>query len=184
MYYGLYAEVENAQYTGPGFLDVAFDTRINVEYDERIERYIDKLAFDPERDVYDRGNAVYVRFTYPESFSGNISYRRFDENPNGSPKWTTSPPNEISGFPAGIGVARRQQMFRDSIMKSFESAAASLVSNMSASVSTGDISTSTASATSTRQHSSGRLTHFLILETWIDPVSEAVWTLAVARSAN
>jgi hypothetical protein len=184
MYYGIYAEVENSQYTGAGFFEVAVDTKVTIEYDQQIERYLDKLVFDPERDVYDRGNAVYVRFTYPESFPGDISYHHFDKNHNGSPKWTTSPPNVINGHMASIGFARRQERFQDSIIKSFESAAASFVSSMSTSVSADAVTTFTSSASSTHQHSRGRLTHFLVLETWVDPNTEYVYTLAVARNAN
>jgi hypothetical protein len=183
MYYGVYAEVESSQHTGAGFFDVAVDTTVNIEYDQQIERYLDKLVFDPERDVFTWNNAVYVRFTYPESFPGNISYQ-FDKNPNGSPKWTTSPPNEINGFPAGVGFGRRQERFRDTVIKSYEAAAASFVSIMSSSVSSSETSTFSQGTSSVRQQSSGRLTSFLVLETWIDPVSEAVWTLAVARNGN
>jgi hypothetical protein len=183
MYYGVYAEVENSQYTGAGFLEVSVDTTVKIEYDQQTERYLDKLVFDPKRDVFTRNNAVYIRFTYPASFPGDISYQS-EKNPNGSPKWTTSPPHEINGIPAGVGFARKQERFRDAVMKSYEAAAASFVSNISSSVTSGEVATSNQGASFVRQQSRGRLTSFLVLETWIDPASEAVWTLAVARNAN
>jgi hypothetical protein len=183
MYFGVSAEVESSQYTGVGFFEVAVDTTVTVEYDQQIERYLDKLVFDPERDVFTMNNAVYVRFTYPASFPGNISYQ-FDRNPNGSPRWTTSPPHEISGFPVGIGFVRRQERLRDAVMKSYEAAVASIVSNMSSSMTSGETVTSNQSTSFVLQQSKGKLTSFLVLETWIDPVSEAVWTLAVARNAD
>jgi hypothetical protein len=183
MYYGVYAEVENSQYTGAGFFEIAVDTTVKLEYDQQIEQYLDKLVFDPKRDVFTRNNAVYIRFTYPEPFPGDISYLS-DKNPNGNPKWTTNPPHEINGFPAGVGVARRQERLRDTVMKSYEAAAASFVSNISSSVTSGEVATSNQGASFVREQSRGRLTSFLVLETWIDPASEAVWTLAVARSAN
>jgi hypothetical protein len=127
---------------------------------------------------------VYIRFTYPASFPGNIRYR-FDKNPNGSPGWITSPPHEINGFPAGVGFARRQERLRDAVMKSYEAAAAFMVSNISSSLTSGETSTFSQGNTSfVRQQSKGKLTSFLVLETWIDPASEAVWTLVVAQSAN
>jgi hypothetical protein len=184
MYYGVYAEVENSQHTGAGFFEVSVDTTVNIEYDQQIEQYLDKLVFDPKRDVFSRNNAVYVRFTYPASFPGDINYQS-DKNPNGSPKWTTSPPHEINGFPASVGFVRRQERLRDAVIKSYEAAAASFVSNVSSSITSSDISTFSQGNTSfVRQQSKGKLTSFLVLETWIDPVSEAVWTLAVARSAD
>jgi hypothetical protein len=183
MYYGVYAEVESSQYTGAGFFEVAVDTTVKIEYGQQIERYLDRLVFDPKRDVFTRNNAVYIRFTYPASFPGDIDYQ-FDKNPNGSPKWTTSPPHEINGFPTGVGVARRQERLRDTVMKSYEAAAASFVSNISSSITSSETATSNQGASFVRQQSKGKLTSFLVLETWIDPVSEAVWTLAVARSAD
>jgi hypothetical protein len=56
---------------------------------------------------------------------------------------------------------------------------------MSSSVTSGETSTFSQGNTSfVRHESKGKLTSFLALETWIDPASEAVWTLFVAQSSN
>ena len=183
MYHGIRADVEAVQNVGTGYLDYFANSKIAVEYDQQIEQYLDKLTFDPDRDVFTRNNVVFIRFTYPAAFPGNISYH-FDKNPNGSPKWTSSPPSEIGGFMAGVGFARRQQRIRDTIVKSYESAVASLVTRISSSITASDTSTFTQGTSFFHQQSEGRLANFLVIETWIDPSTEAVWTLAVARNAD
>jgi len=182
MFYSVQAVVESMQITG-GFLDHVANTSITVEFDQELERYIDRLTFDPERDLFIRDNAVFIRFTYPASFPGNISYH-FGRNPNGSPRWTNSPPQEINGFKVGVGFSRRQARIRDTIMRSAESAVAALVSRVSSVVQAGETSTFVFGDTHVRHQSIGRLTHFTILEIWIDPDTESVWTLAVARNAD
>ena len=182
MFHGLQVEVFHTQSIGAGFFDYYLNTSINVEFDRNLDTYLDKLSFDPEKDIFKRNNAVFVRFTYPGSFPGDINYIS-DKNANGSPRWTTSPP-QIDGFIAGVGFVRRQERIRDALIRSAEAAAASIVSNLSSSIHAGETATITQTASFVQQHSRGSLTGFFILETWIDPDTEAVWTLAIARSAN
>ena len=183
MYYGVQADTASVQSIGSNFLAVFADSEITVEYDRQTDQYIDQLNFDPDRDVFIRKNAVFIRFTYPAAFPGNINYT-FGKNSNGSPKWTTSPPHEIGGFMAGVGFSRRQERIRDTLIKSSESAVASIISRLSSSVDAGEVSTFTQGASYVRHQSSGRLTNFTVLEIWIDPATENVWTLAVAQSAQ
>ena len=183
MYYGVRASVENTQNMG-GFLDYFANSDITVEYNQQTKQYLENLAFDPDRDVFTRKNAVFIRFTYPAAFPGTVNYAS-QKNPNGSPRWTTSQPHEIGGFIAGVGFARRQQRIRDTMTRSCESAVAALVSRVSSSLTADEIFTfSHVGGSYVHQESTGNLSYFLILETWIDPKTEDVWTLAIARNAN
>ena len=182
MFYGVGALVENIQNIS-GFLDHSTESNVIVEYSDQIDQYIDKLNFNPESDVYVRSNGVFVRFTYPASFPGNINLN-FGKNANGSPRWTTSPPGDIGGYVVGVGFSRRHARFRDAVLKSAESAVGSIVSNLSTSLQAKDTATAQQGATFIHHQSQGKISGFLILETWIDPSTENVWTLAVARNAN
>ena len=184
MFHGLLASNESVQSIGTGLFNYYADAETTIIYDDYLDPYIDKLKFDPALDMAKIGAYTFIRFSYPAVFPETINLR-FGKNPNGSPGWTTRPPAEISGYLAGVGYARRQQRINQTCARSFESAIAGLVSQVSASVSVADSSVVTGNTvrnTSIVYHESrGRLENFLILEIWIDPVTEAVWTLAIAK---
>ena len=184
MYHNLMASYVSMQSVGSGFLDYYADSDIRLDYDQQLEKYLDKLEFDPERDVMTTiGGAIFIRFSYPAAFPGNIGYT-FGKNADGSPEWINRRPSEIGGFMTGVGFARRQLRQRDTVARSCEAAAAALVSQVGASISTRDVSAAGENLTVIRQRSTGRLINFLVLEIWIDPESDAVWTLAIAKNAQ
>ena len=180
MYNGLYASFEAAQNSGSGFLDYSYASESRVDYDEQLDKYIERLNYDPERDVIDTEDGLFIRFTYPSSFPGRISYK-FGNNPDGSPEWTARPPQEMDGYMVGVGFSRRQARWRDTFTKSCEAAIIAMVSQTSSSVEAGDSVYNNQSSTFFYQKSEGRLSQFLVLEVWIDPNNQSVWTLAVAK---
>ena len=184
MYNRVWAGTQSIQSIGSGLFDYYVDSEILVEYDRNLERYMDALSYDPDRDlIRNEDGAIFIRFTYPAAFPGNIDYR-FGRNLDGSPEWTNRPPHEIGGFLAGVGRSGRQSRFGDTVMKSYEAAAASIASKVLTSMTTSDTSSLNQNETMIRSQSSGILTQFLVLETWIDPNNRAVYTLAVARNAD
>ena len=182
MYHSVQANIENIQNVG-GFLDYFAASDASVEYSQEIDQYLEGLSFDPERDVFTRNNAVFIRFTYPVAFPGTVQYTS-GKNSNGSPEWTTNRPQEISGFMAGVGFARKHTRTAETVFKSTESAVVALVSRISSSVNAGETATDTRGGSYVHQQSVGNLSCFLVLETWIDPKTEDVWTLAIAQDAN
>ena len=126
---------------------------------------------------------MFIRFTYPTAFPGYIFYS-FMRNPDGSPEWIRRPPQEIGGFIAGVGFSGRLERLRDTMMRSYESAAAAIVSQTSTSIETIDTLIGWQTETHILRQSTGFLTHFTVLEVWIDPRNGAVWTLAIARAAD
>jgi len=183
MYHGVQVRSEHVQDIGANFFDYFASSEIELDYDKELEKYKDKLVFDESRDILTRNNGVFIRFTYPESFPGRINYG-FSRNQDGSPAWTTNPPKEISGFTVGVGHSGRQLYLRDTFEKSYNAAAADIVSKLSTVMTTSGVSAEGHTTSRIHQQSSGRLSYFLVLETWIDPKTQAVWTLAIAREAE
>ena len=180
MYNRVWASIVSVQNIGSGYLDYYVNSETNIEYDENLERYLETITFDTDRDVTRNSDgSVFVKFAYPATFPGSVSYS-FARNQDGSPEWKTQPPREISGFVAGVGYSSRLERFGDTFRKSYESAAAAIVSGASNSV----VARDTQGDSSIRSRSSGYLYNFTVLETWIDPKSRAVWTLAIARLVN
>jgi hypothetical protein len=182
MYHWVYGTLVEWQYIGPGFLDYDVGSASWLDYDEQLEVYMDRLKFDPNKDLTRDNNGVtYIRFSYPANFPGYIGYS-FGKNPDGSPEWTTRPPDSINGFVAGVGHSGRQVRFADTVRKSYEAAVISIVSKVSTVMVTTDTSLQGQAESQISRQSSGTLSNFLVLEIWVDPETMAVWTLAIART--
>ena len=183
LYHGVFVTYDTIQHTGSGFLDFFADSTLTLDYDRAIEKYIDRLTFDPERDVIFIDNAVFVRFTYPAVFPARLNHAP-QPNRNGRPEWTNRPPPMMGDFYTGVGFSGRQVRMKDTITQSYESAMVSIASQISSVISTSDTTAGYQTQTTVHRRSQGQLSHFTVLELWIDPESLAVWTLAVARNAR
>jgi len=182
MYHWVYGTLVEWQYVGPGFLDYDVGSANWLAYDEQLEFYMDRLTFDPNKDLTrDHNGVTYIRFSYPANFPGYIGYW-IGKNPDGSPEWTTRPPDSINGFTAGVGRSGRQERFSNTVRRSYEAAVISIVSKVStSSMETTDISLQNQTESQISRQSSAILNNFLVLEIWTDPETGAVWTLAIAR---
>jgi len=182
MYHWVYGNLIERHYIGPGFFDYDMDSVNWLEYDEQLELYMDRLQFDPNKDLTrDHNGVTYIRFSYPANYPGNISYW-IGKNQDGSPEWTTRPPDSINGFIAGVGRSGRQERFANTVRRSYEAAVISIVSKVSTSMETTDISLQSQAESQISRQSSAMLNNFLILEIWTDPETGAVWTLAIAQT--
>ena len=180
MYHGIRASYEITHTTGSGIFGYKSESTLNLEYDDELEQYRERLSFDPDRDVATNNRTVFIRFTYPAAFPGSIGYG-FARNDDGRPSWTVNPPVQINGFAAGAGFASRQWRRQDTFVKSYEAAIAEIVSRLSANVSTRDTSDGNWNNTSTITiQGIVNLSNFLVLEIWIDPKTQVVWTLVIA----
>jgi hypothetical protein len=172
---------------GGRFLDYRSETTGTVHYSQDYKEYIEKLEYDPDTDVFQHENAVFVRVRYKGSLS--LSYEPPSAGSGGKPGWVDNPPELISGYAAGVGYAGRRNAHRDTVIASYENAILAIIQNQSSkawSASTGfrgsgflDYSEVNRKGTS----ANGVLTGFYVLEIWTDPVTRAVWTLAIARPA-
>ena len=183
MYYGLEANVVIAQSIGSNALDYYTISSFQMEPDTQFEQYLEQLTYNPERDVTRGDGVIYIRFSYPATFPGNIDYKSTKER-DGTPGWVKKPPYEINGYTVQVGFARRHERIRDTITKSAEDAEAAHISHASSSFNTRVASVNDVNTTVVAQQSHGRLSQFLILETWMNPKDLSVWTLTIAKSVN
>ncbi|MCL1993922.1 MAG: LPP20 family lipoprotein [Spirochaetes bacterium] len=153
-----------------------------ITYDRNLEPFMERLSHDPDRDVLRAGNATGIRFSYPASLPAPVSFSTA-RNPDGSPSWTTMPP-VISGYLVGVGHAGRRLRVGDAFASSTNAAIASIVSQIWISSTGRYVQVNSMVATVHTQERRGSITNFFVLETWVDPVSQSVWTLAIARPAN
>ena len=183
MYQGLGASFISVQSTGTNALDYYTASDFQLDYNTQLDQFKDRLTFDPERDVTRGDNIVFVRFSYPGAFPVSVNYKSTKES-DGSPGWIKHPPQEINGFMAQVGFAKRQQRLKDTIARSSENAISHFITRSSSSINTTETSFNEVTTSLITQKSSGRLLNFLILETWIDPNDMSVWTLSVAKNVN
>jgi hypothetical protein len=179
MYNGVRVSFKTEHNTGPGFFDYYTGSEINLEYDRELEKYKEKLIFSGNTDIMALDRGIIIRFSFTASFPENVSYS-FARNPDGRPGWITNPPGRINSLIAGVGYSGRLSRFGDAFEKSCNAAAADIVSRLSTVVEAKETSAEYQNTSSIHQYSEGYLESFIVLDIWIDPVTQAVWTLAVA----
>jgi len=181
MYHGVWGSVEYLQGVGSGFLDYTAESAISLYYDPDYAKYIDRLTFDPERDVLKVDGAVIVRFKYAAA-APLVNYTT-TMNDDGRPNWTYNRDlPQIDGYISAVGFAQNQARLKDTIRKSTESAVARLISEMSVTVmSTEKSVTGVGASTQIYTKSEGSLANFHVIEFWIDPQTKYVYTLAIAK---
>jgi hypothetical protein len=159
----------------------------SVNYNRNYKQYIEKFEYDPNTDVFQNENAVFVRVRYRGSLP--LSYQTPPAGPGGKPVWVDNPPEAISGYAVGVGYAGRRNAHRDTVIASYENAVLAIIRNQNTTAwstseglrGSGFLDYSAESQKATR--ASGVLTGFYVLEIWVDPATKAVWTLALARPA-
>ncbi|GHT83618.1 hypothetical protein FACS1894137_05200 [Spirochaetia bacterium] len=171
---------------GLGFFDSETIVEKKLIFDEEQSKTIVKnLQYDPDTDVYEFDDTIFVRARYAGN-SFTVNYQR--SAPQEKPAWISSPPRELEGFVAGVGYANRHRYLKDAVIKSYEAAVCAIVRNtattIDGSVNTHKDTTNTLNSidvnTAYTVSSSAVLRGFYVLEIWIDPATKAVWTLAVA----
>jgi hypothetical protein len=178
-------EIIQNEYIGPGAFDYKNDNQGKLFYDEDITKYIEQLQFDPGTDVFEENRTIFVRAYYRASHklpvgSGYISQKE-------RPFWVDDPPSQIEGFLTGVGYAVPQGAHKDTIIKSYENAVYAIIKTLSDELhSEQETYENSASAfgfyisTENKIVSQATLKNFYILESWADPATRAVWTLAIA----
>jgi hypothetical protein len=186
LFHGVQGEITKLTADGSGYLDFSYDNDISLEYDRDFQKYIDALHYDPQKDVFNDGANyyVYVRFNAPHSLE--IDYTTIFTNDK--PNWIANPPRQISGYTATVGYSGKLKYLRDRTMKSYENAIANMISSIHTEVqemvnSYEHNSGATASKESV-QLSKGKLANFFVIELWIDPKDQSVWTLAVGNMSD
>ena len=182
MYKGLQGTIEINSTTGSrGFFDYSAESKLDLQYDQNFEQYLELLTFNPEKDLLRTDGAVYIRFKYNTSGPG-INYYPKKIN-NKRPAWVNNKDlPQFDGYTTIVGYAGRRIRFRDTVFASCESAAAGLIETASYTVESSEKTGSNQGSTSTINiRSQGSLANFQVLEFWVNPDTQAVSTLAIAR---
>ncbi|GHV70749.1 hypothetical protein AGMMS49928_19720 [Spirochaetia bacterium] len=181
LFHGLRGRVDTVNAIGANILEYYADTTFTLSHDTDYAKYIGGLNFDPEKDVVRVSGAVLVRFTYSgASLAGNPSYQS-KASVGGKPWWVKDQPTEIGDFMAGVGFARPHSRFKNTVIKSYENAAALIISQVSTRTDTVDSDRNGSTGSSVTQVSEAALVNFYVLETWVDRSNNQVWTLVIAK---
>jgi hypothetical protein len=176
--------------TGSGFFDYTADTQTSLRFDKDYRGLVEYLEYDPDRDIIQIDNTIFIRAHFTGPGAVQIPYQLPSETGGAKPGWIDNPPSELAGRRVGIGFAGRRTSHRDTVNASFEAAIFSIIREMSSHVSSavlnyqGNGFLDYRSANDTTIKARGVLTGFYVLDTWIDPSTKAVWTLAVARTGE
>jgi hypothetical protein len=159
-----------------------FATHTEIKDPGDYTRYLDKLEYDREKDVLE-SDAVFVRTRYRGSSKINIDYRvnRSVQN-NVRPQWINNPPAKIGPYSAIVGFSAPRVYHNDTVVASYENAILGLIESFSKSVSLieSEARTTGSNNAASLSISAGTLTGFFVVDTWTEPRSKAVWTLAIA----
>ena len=181
MFHGMVGGVESTMRTGVGIFGFYFNSQTSIRNIVDYEQFIERLQFDPDRDVLVMDGGTLVRFSYAArvarvNFIGTI-------NTDGRLNWLDGhflP--ELDGYIAAVGVSQNQIWLRDTVMISAQAAALRIIESISTRLQTSYVYVSGHGLVSeTRTISEGNVDNFRVLEFWIDPRNGHVYTLGIAR---
>jgi hypothetical protein len=153
-------------------------------HDEDYEKYVAALEFDPEQDVYEDNNVLFIRAGYTGPDAPAVDYIPSLQGSTKKPSWIENPPFRIDGCPASIGFAGPRLSYKDTVTASYEDAVFALVQNYFYALIAGQTDAGGTFDDSSVSYASGVVKGFYALETWTDPVTGGIWTLAVAREVT
>jgi hypothetical protein len=178
LYMGVSGKVIREQTTSGNFFDFSAVVSTEISYNTDFDKYRQALIYNEEKDILRTADTVFVRCSYPVSSIKNVNYTAADSKPS----WINSQPAEIAGYSVGVGFAGRHRRLSETIKKSYENAIIALLFNVSSIMIVLDIDIAGHRAGSKLlEAAEGELNGFFVLETWIDPKTKSVWTLAIAK---
>jgi len=159
------------------------ETDYRLQYDKDLDKFLEQLNFDPVKDIFEYDNAIFVVTRANSSIIMPFSYgHSFGRE---RPYWIDLPPAEIDGFTVGVGFSSRYSCHSDAVISSYEDAVLAIIENMEISVIGEHINYNNSisgynNISTSISFARGTLKNFYVIETWTDPVTLSVWTLAVA----
>jgi hypothetical protein len=157
----------------------SFISAFEIKEPDDSDRYIEKLEYNRNTDVFETDDAVFVYAAYRSNTSININYKPVQ---NGrKPHWVDNTPSKIGSYLAGVGFSTPLLYHSDTIKASYENAILSLIETSCANVRIIESETKNSNNFSSLSVTAGTLTGFYVLDTWLDPVNKSVWTLAIAK---
>jgi len=141
-------------------------------------RYLDKLEYNNKTDVFESDDTIFVHAGYRSTSKINIDYTRFQNNEK--PWWIDNPPSKIGSYLAVTGFSAKRLYHNDTVVASYENAVITLIESSAIKIGIIESETVKSNNMSSLSISSGTLTGFFVLDTWTDPITKSVWTLAIA----
>jgi hypothetical protein len=182
LFHGVHAESAAVLNQGAGNLDYFSDFDYRITPANGYEGYLDALDFDEDADVLEKNGVVLVRARYAGVDAAVPPYAVAVED--GVPDWTKRYTAAVPGWLAGVGHAKNKGSLQKTAQASYENALVSLLPQLSTRVGTEVVDASGARLTLNVTRSEGDLTGVMILETWLDRKTSAVWTLVVAQAVD
>ncbi|MDR3019489.1 MAG: hypothetical protein LBU66_01130 [Treponema sp.] len=177
---------------GSGAFDYTHNTHTSLNFNkDNAHQYIDSLEYDPAVDGIEIENTFFIKTTYPLSLSSPVRFRPAYSGETKRPCWVDSFPHEIDGYVAGVGFSGRHSSLATTYNNSSNNAIFSIIRTINAVSQTSDLlyhSTDSLfgykTSSDNMTHSYGTVIGFYILDTWIEPKTGVVWTLAIAQKSN
>jgi len=177
---------------GSGAFDYSADTSMRLFTDkEQSKQYVDALQYNADTDSMEIDNSFFIRAVYrsplPEPVNFSPKYSGADRKPD----WIDNPPNEIEGYETGIGFSGRYSSIADTFTNSWYNAVFAIIRNINMSSQSSDLLYQNTgslfeykTSNDNKLYSFGELNYFYVLDTWIDPKTKSIWTLAVAKKSG
>jgi hypothetical protein len=174
---------------GSGLLDYVNNTYTSLYYDEEGSgRYVDALQFNADTDAIELGNSLIIRTTYPGALPIPIKYRPTYRGVDQRPSWVDNPPHGIEGYEVAVSHSARYSSLADTYTNSYRNAIFTIIRNVNTISRSNDVTYQNTgslfgyrSSSDNVMYSYGTLTGFYVLDTWLDPKTKWVWTLAIAE---
>ncbi|MDR0452559.1 MAG: hypothetical protein LBH15_05905 [Treponema sp.] len=185
-FHGIYGYTETFVQTGSSYYDFDSGKFVEFIYDDEHMNYADRFEFDEKHDVFEEDDSVFVRVRFDGSLGSRVNFR--PTAAGSTPDWIRAPPKDIGGYTAGVGFSLRHSYYKDTVIASYEAAAASILNKLHSRagsvVGSFEAGGYSDALTLEIQIAEGFLTEFYVLETWTDPGDKSVWTLAIAKNGG
>lgn len=176
---------------GSGAFDYTNNVFTVLDYDEEgYKSFVDALQFNADTDSMETENTFFVRAAYPAALPAPVPYRPVYSGRNKKPDWVDTPPLYIGDYEVGIGYAGRHSSTADTCAASYKNAILSIIRNLNVTSRTGNLNYQAPgtfdykTSSDNIMYARGSLINFYTLDTWIDPDTKAVWTLAIAQESG
>jgi hypothetical protein len=186
-FYAISGKVKSYFKIGDKPLDYESTTESAItDIDEGYKQYIESLTYDDTADVLKTTGAIFVRTRYKASLPFPVLYV-ISVSSAGVPNWVSNPPQEkaIPGYVVGVGYAGKRSYQSDTIRASYENVALQIITNLFANVrGNREDKQGTTGSDEYTVFAEGTLHNFCILDTWLDPSTMGVYTLAIAQDPS
>jgi hypothetical protein len=177
---------------GSGAFDYVNNTYTSLSYDEeRLKLYVDALQYNADTDIIEIENTLIVRAVYPLTLSVPVKYRPSYGIVDQKPSWVDNSSLEIEGYEVSVGYSGRYSSLTDTLKHSYQNAIFAIIRNINTTSKNSDMLYQNTgnlfgykTASDNVTYSYGALNGFYILDTWFDPKTKSVWTLAIAGKAE